>query len=805
MNVMETDDGAPDNGGELKSLAVQFSTVLQTFHQTLSSLTSVLRETSVFQDRTSNLEKLLDSYNRLKIWGLETRAWMPPTHHGSTMSLDHILDTDPALKSNILETLEELCSLVETYHRLSFEAARAPQEYDYDDHISESSINSAEGVSAADDDHDDQLYHERQYSSALLQITECIEDLYSFSRLIQKPNTIKRYLRSSNSEEGSSNIDSNIWDEAHIRQKLEAWNTTERKLTSTEANLIPSNTRKRKRTSTTISDTGRPAKDELPVTQEEMQQRSKQLGPGTRLNTLVRRLANGNVQRRKQFAYWDEHPSWVKDMNLDLRELARKQVDWPPTSGSQPSHQDRHTEGLGAAINNSSGSQRTLETRHTFSTTRQSTVGRELGLSSRHISSATVYAETTIQDQLRTPLPPVPKKIAPDDLVCPDCHKERSSEVRDSDCPSCLAVQNATFKCPYCYQDLPTLFMQERNNWKRHVYRDLRPYMCTSSNCKTPSKMFSTRHEWTYHEIQMHRHVWACQWCRETAASEDEMAHHLQSKHDDVLSADISAQRLALTLNACERQIDAESIQTCPLCPMVLRFSRLMDHIAEHLEEISLFALPSQAPVEGDGDGEKKVAIETDYPIQHRENIACPFPKHNPARYVHVRESCTTGWGFSDTGKLNEHIRRIHSRVFGCLRCGHRFTNISKPKLAEAKAAHRCYKLVMEACEFQPDPRFGTEWMTEEQEERYSNLNFSRGNSSEGPRVVFRRIYSALWPDTVEAHIPSHLHMPGYFLDPTDMERQRRELQEREQEKDLEIARLKEQLRLLGGSLPEDS
>ncbi|KXJ96993.1 hypothetical protein Micbo1qcDRAFT_4725 [Microdochium bolleyi] len=195
-------------------------------------------------------------------------------------------------------------------------------------------------------------------------------------------------------------------------------------------------------------------------------------------------------------------------------------------------------------------------------------------------------------------------------------------------------------------------------------------------------------------------------------------------------------------------------------------------------------------------------SIPEDYPFEHKDNIACPFPKHNPDRYTHVRESCTIGWGFSDTGKLNEHIRRVHTRSFGCLRCGHRFTNISKPKLSEAKAAHKCSKETTAGKEFKPDPRFGPEWLDERQEAAYFDLNFARGNSSEAPQVVFERIFNALWPEVPQKDIPSHLHMPGFFQAThkveqmrQEMNRQAKQLRQSGQEKDQQIEALKEQIR----------
>lgn len=67
------------------------------------------------------------------------------------------------------------------------------------------------------------------------------------------------------------------------------------------------------------------------------------------------------------------------------------------------------------------------------------------------------------------------------------------------------------------------------------------------------------------------------------------MAGHLLNDH----SADITEEQLPLLLTLSERPVDEDAIFGCPLCPDELYLNRLDAHIAEHLEEISLFALPT--------------------------------------------------------------------------------------------------------------------------------------------------------------------------------------------------------------------
>ncbi|KAH7040551.1 uncharacterized protein B0I36DRAFT_357834 [Microdochium trichocladiopsis] len=131
-----------------------------------------------------------------------------------------------------------------------------------------------------------------------------------------------------------------------------------------------------------------------------------------------------------------------------------------------------------------------------------------------------------------------------------------------------------------------------------------------------------------------------------------------------------------------------------------------------------------------------------------------------------VREVCTTGGGFCNTGKLNEHIKRVHTRMHGCLSCGHRFTNVTKAELEKAKAQHNltCKKQKNGCRDIYTPDDFAPEWMTEDQDSEYERLVFPRGHSKDSPQEVFERIYRALWPDTPKEKVPHHLHGSGPFV-----------------------------------------
>ena len=93
------------------------------------------------------------------------------------------------------------------------------------------------------------------------------------------------------------------------------------------------------------------------------------------------------------------------------------------------------------------------------------------------------------------------------------------------------------FECPYCF-----LFIDIKgtSSWTQHIFRDIKPYICTSIDCRTPNRLYENRREWSL---------------------------HINSSHPREETA-------------------------CPLCKSVLASKQFEPHVARHLEELALFALP---------------------------------------------------------------------------------------------------------------------------------------------------------------------------------------------------------------------
>ncbi|KAL8979961.1 MAG: hypothetical protein Q9205_004831 [Flavoplaca limonia] len=94
------------------------------------------------------------------------------------------------------------------------------------------------------------------------------------------------------------------------------------------------------------------------------------------------------------------------------------------------------------------------------------------------------------------------------------------------------------FPCPYCHFIINPA---TTHAWHRHIFTDLRPYTCMYQPCRTPDKLYPSRHDWLGHIHDIH---------------------------------------------------DIESL-LCPLCQAVMETVKQYEqHVARHMEELALFVLP---------------------------------------------------------------------------------------------------------------------------------------------------------------------------------------------------------------------
>ncbi|KAI0538723.1 hypothetical protein GGR58DRAFT_467145 [Xylaria digitata] len=277
---------------------------------------------------------------------------------------------------------------------------------------------------------------------------------------------------------------------------------------------------------------------------------------------FCQRLAKANTRRREQLQYWKTHPydpnqvfisaNLVGDLVVPREEDSRSQV-----STIKPPNSHASREGPKSVISKQSFSTVALSDVHDTGT---------------NVRPRTIYAPT-VGGRDRTISIPAPPK------------------TKDGE---------TTFPCPYCGMKLAPKDMT-RQLWKRHVFRDLRPYICTFEHCHNAGKLFSSRHDWKNHEFQIHRREYVCQRCRNRCASRQEMSTHLQGHYGD----SIPSAQMNIILDLCDRQVDPSGNHTdsCILCGEEMLLSALYDHVATHMENLSVFVLPAPEDDEEDTQG----------------------------------------------------------------------------------------------------------------------------------------------------------------------------------------------------------
>ncbi|KAI0466997.1 hypothetical protein F4859DRAFT_283498 [Xylaria cf. heliscus] len=149
-------------------------------------------------------------------------------------------------------------------------------------------------------------------------------------------------------------------------------------------------------------------------------------------------------------------------------------------------------------------------------------------------------------------------------------------------------ASDGSFECPFCYTILSVNSMYQ---WKRHIYADLRPYICLELDCTTPEQQYTRRSEWFSHMIQKHWRVFRCPYlCQEEDfTSPSDLEQHVRQSHPELSSLG----DLSMIFNLCGRPRPWPDETECPLCQQVLRSRREYAlHVGQHQVELALFALP---------------------------------------------------------------------------------------------------------------------------------------------------------------------------------------------------------------------
>ncbi|TGO92413.1 hypothetical protein BPOR_0003g00110 [Botrytis porri] len=194
--------------------------------------------------------------------------------------------------------------------------------------------------------------------------------------------------------------------------------------------------------------------------------------------------------------------------------------------------------------------------------------------------------------------------------------------------------------CPYCFRIIDKKDMVQAR-WKRHVLRDIEPYVCLFDGCNKSTEYFATVEDWINHMQWQHAVVWCCQVPGHESTvyrSEEEFKHHLSEEHKDAFNETQLSMIVkkasqpvpdlfgssALTYDGNENE--SHTVGACPLCPFSVDNSehdllpdnleiakasppaskKLCNHIAAHMEAIALLSLPERDDLDDANTNERQ-------------------------------------------------------------------------------------------------------------------------------------------------------------------------------------------------------
>ncbi|KAM0802914.1 hypothetical protein BDR22DRAFT_887245 [Usnea florida] len=152
------------------------------------------------------------------------------------------------------------------------------------------------------------------------------------------------------------------------------------------------------------------------------------------------------------------------------------------------------------------------------------------------------------------------------------------------------AADGKPFQCFIC----KTLQSRIRNriDWKRHVFADLKAYICTFPNCDHELVQFSTRAAWADHEFSYHRCEtrWNCPECGSEEPSLPNWTRHMQEHDFNITRPEFQVAKTMARDNKA-RPIETEECLLCREAPAQNRRA-FITHVGRHLEEMALVVLP---------------------------------------------------------------------------------------------------------------------------------------------------------------------------------------------------------------------
>ncbi|KAG9250111.1 uncharacterized protein F5Z01DRAFT_428247 [Emericellopsis atlantica] len=195
-------------------------------------------------------------------------------------------------------------------------------------------------------------------------------------------------------------------------------------------------------------------------------------------------------------------------------------------------------------------------------------------------------------------------------------------------------------ECPFCFR--LKRFKNEKI-WRRHVFSDLRAYVCTYPQCD--GLYFGDINEWFSHEMETHRVQYACPLCpNKVFEHKKHYLAHIHKHHptllehaDKHLVLDMARQPLeripAQDCPCCSDWVDRVRARAHPpptspddtVCVVPTIFKR---HLASHLEQLALFAIPLGSNV-SEANSDDAIQTAADVPSQASNDSVLQFYSPN--------------------------------------------------------------------------------------------------------------------------------------------------------------------------------
>ncbi|KAM5342085.1 hypothetical protein ACJ41O_015116 [Fusarium nematophilum] len=319
---------------------------------------------------------------------------------------------------------------------------------------------------------------------------------------------------------------------------------------------------------------------------------------------LANRLGRAMARRRQYFKYREEHKSRLAEgLDEDEVEFGERATT---IASSLPEHLKQKFEGTEAG-------------------------DAQFAIldDSRSDASGTTYA-TLSPDSTRLRVPPIPK-----------AHSEGS------------------FKCPFCHM---IVSIDTRHAWKKHVFRDLRPYVCLSQACPTPDHLYLRRSDWATHMKREHWKAWYCPFgCPEEFDSAKGFQNHIKTAHKH----DVSPENIHMLENLSSRPDGAKAGGQCPLCCDLLVGSEkhYEKHVGQHLEDLALFTLPDIGEDGSEDDEEDEEKEEEDVDEEDEDEHRHATDESGSRSNEESRDSDleNLNWGMLEVREELENLRAVRA------------------------------------------------------------------------------------------------------------------------------------------------